>query len=222
MWRWALPLWGIATVAITTALTAIFTEVPLWVTLAILGVMGVTSSTYLWFARDWLIAPAPLGLFRQLRDRVRTKNIRAAAQAATLAGDPRLAFELLGRYGFELCPSCATEIPSRRCTWHRLRPDGSRSSGDNQWLFVNVCPNCVDNFPSGWDRARFAPGMQWTGTVIAPTTSKVIQDARERIDVVAYKAVHRAQMTRIKVNAQLTRMRDRAERIAERARRRFR
>lgn len=221
MGRYTLALGTVATVTVTTISTVAFTEVPLWVTLAMLGLVGAMSTSYFWIARSWLIAPATLGLFRQLRDRVRTEDIHAAAQAATLAGDPKFAHELLGRYGIELCPSCCAKIPSQRCTWSQKLPASApdpsyaRHPGD-KWTFVNVCPDCHETPPVGWECARFPAGSFWSGASISPTLRRRLERAQQRVDDAGYRTFARFQTMRIDVGMSITRMGNRLERMGQR------
>lgn len=110
-----------------------------------LALFAANTVWYFLTVRWWECAPPTLGWWRRVRDRVKRADIIAAAQAATLASQPQMAVQMLGRYGLNLCPSCGRRPPSSGSQW-------CKQEKPSKFTFVTVCLACWSPaLPSGWE-----------------------------------------------------------------------
>lgn len=184
-----------------------------WISMSVMvGFFGLLVGLYVSHGRGLTLAPFPIGLYRRLRDRVWRRNIIAAAQAMTLAGEPKRATEMLGRYGIDLCPRCGqwTPIPSR--LWARLAADHLTYE---HYVFVQVCHKCHESAcPAGWVVMKDRPeSVQFQAT---------IRRIQRRTDVRMHQAFERAQLAMANAQERFSRMRARFDKRMADFRRRAR
>lgn len=175
--------------------------------LAILILAGPCVVFFRHGARQTL-APWPIGPLRRLRDRTRRADIIDAAQAATLAGEPKFAAEMLGRYGLDLCPSCGqwTPLPSRM--WGRTEEDHLTFARHS---FVSVCHACHEAAcPIGWECLQ------------GPKYAETVHRIERRLDVRMYRAYERAQITMSRAQQRFDQLRAQFAKRAANFRRRIR